>query len=66
MILKGKEITTGGTIIMPIAINTLAAKISIIKNGRKIIKPIINAVFNSETINDGTKTNVGTLARVFG
>src|SRR5699024_68954 len=39
-ILNGNEIITGGSIIIPIDIKTLATAISIIKKGIKIIKPI--------------------------
>jgi hypothetical protein len=40
MTFKGREITTGGSIIIPIAIKTLEAMMSITRNGRKIMKPI--------------------------
>ena len=36
----GGQHVIGGNIIIPIAIKTLAATMSMIKNGRKIIKPI--------------------------
>lgn len=39
-ILKGREIITGGSIIIPIDIKTLATTISITKNGMKTMKPI--------------------------
>ena len=41
--LNGSETIAGGTIIMPIDISTAATTRSIIKNGRKIRKPIWNA-----------------------
>ena len=34
MILNGSEITTGGSIIIPMAIKTLAATMSITRNGK--------------------------------
>ena len=40
IILKGKEIMSGDSIIIPIAIKTLATTRSIIKKGIKIKKPI--------------------------
>ena len=39
-ILNGNEIITGGNIIIPIDINTLATIISITRKGIKIINPI--------------------------
>lgn len=39
-ILNGKDIMTGGNIIMPMDINTLATTISMTRNGMKIMKPI--------------------------
>jgi len=43
-ILNGKEIITGGSIIIPILISTELTTISITKNGKKIKKPISKAI----------------------
>ena len=40
IILNGKETTTGGNIIIPMAINTLAVTISMTRNGKKMMNPI--------------------------
>ena len=45
--LNGKEIITGGNIIIPIAIKTEATIISITMNGKNIKIPILKATFNS-------------------
>ncbi len=57
---------TGGSIIMPIDISVEATTMSIIRNGRKIRKPIWNAVLSSLMMNAGIRTYVGMSARVFG
>ena len=40
MILKGSEMISGDSIIMPIYMSTLATTRSMMRNGRKIRKPI--------------------------
>ena len=46
--LKGKEIITGGSIIMPIDMSTEATTISMIKKGTNTKKPISKARRNSD------------------
>ena len=60
MILIGKEIITGGNIIIPKLIKMDATIISITKNGKNIKNPISKAVLSSLTINDGIKSVIGT------
>ncbi|MNF14186.1 hypothetical protein D3C80_2163000 [compost metagenome] len=57
--MNGNDIMTGGSIIIPIPINTLETTISMIKNGMKIIKPIWKAVFSSLIANAGIITDNG-------
>ena len=57
MSLNGKDIITGGNIIIPIDMRTDATTISIIRNGMKIKNPISNArvrdrVFDFHTISN--------------
>ena len=66
MILIGNEIITGGSIIIPKLIKIEATIISITKNGKKIKKPISNAVLNSETINAGINKVKETSSMLFG
>ena len=49
---------------MPIDINVDETTRSMIRNGRKIRKPIWKAVLSSEMMNAGIRTCVGTSARV--
>ena len=63
-ILNGREMKTGGSIIMPIDINVDETTRSMIRNGRKIRKPIWKAVLSSEMMNAGIRTCVGTSLRV--
>src|SRR5579875_54792 len=65
-ILKGSEMKVGGSMIMPMLISTDETIRSMIRNGRKMRKPIWKAVFSSETMNAGISTSVGTSARVCG
>ncbi len=58
--LKGSEIITGDSIIMPIDISTLATTMSMIRNGMKTMKPIWNAVFSSLVTKAGISTCSGT------
>ncbi|GAH76072.1 unnamed protein product, partial [marine sediment metagenome] len=51
--LKGSEIITGGSIIIPALSRTLAITISTNKNGMNKRQPISNAVRNSLIINAG-------------
>src|SRR4051812_18662611 len=62
-ILKGSEMKTGGSIIIPIDISVEATTRSMIRNGRKIRNPIWNAVLSSEIVNAGIRTVVGTSER---
>ena len=55
-ILNGSEMKTGGSIIMPIDINVEETTRSMIRNGRKIRKPIWKAVLSSEMMNAGIRT----------
>src|SRR3954452_10830099 len=63
-ILKGSEMKTGGSIIIPIDISVEDTTRSMIRNGRKIRKPIWKAVLSSEMMNEGISTWVGTSLRV--
>ncbi len=56
----------GGSMIIPMLISVEETIRSMIRNGRKIKKPIWKAVFSSETMKAGIRTSVGTSARVFG
>ena len=60
MILNGREISIGDSIIIPMDISTLATTRSMIRNGIKVRKPIWNAVFNSLVRNAGRMTEIGT------
>ena len=66
MILIGKEIITGGNIIIPKLIKMDATIISITKNGKNIRNPISKAVLSSLTINEGIKSVKGTSSIFFG
>jgi hypothetical protein len=55
-ILNGREIITGGSIIMPMDINVLETTMSIIKNGIYIKKPILKAMVSSLIMNAGIIT----------
>ncbi|MNF92532.1 hypothetical protein D3C84_751800 [compost metagenome] len=59
MILNGREMISGESIIMPMAMRILATTRSITRNGMKIMKPIWNAVFSSEVTNAGTRITSG-------
>src|SRR5205807_935807 len=65
-ILNGREMKTGGSIIMPIDIRVELTTRSMTRNGRKIRKPIWNAVFSSLMMKAGIRVQVGTSARVLG
>jgi hypothetical protein len=58
--LNGIAIVVGGKNIIPIETSTDATTKSITKNGKKTTKPILNAVFSSDSTNDGINTYVGT------
>ncbi len=62
--LKGSEISTGDSIIMPIDISTLATTRSMMTKGMKSRKPIMNAVFSSLVRNAGTSSDSGTSSGV--
>ena len=55
MILKGRDISMGDNIIMPIDMSTLATTKSITRNGIKIRNPIWKAVFNSLVTKEGSR-----------
>ena len=59
-ILKGREIITGGNIIIPIDIKIEAVTISMIRKGRNNIKPISKARRSSEIMKEGIRTWIGT------
>src|SRR3954447_8827582 len=63
-ILNGREMNDGGSIIIPIDISVEETTRSMIRNGRKIRKPIWNDVLSSEIVNAGISTSVGTSLRV--
>jgi len=54
--LNGREMKTGGSIIMPMLISVDATTRSMIRNGRKIRNPIWNAVLSSEIVQAGIRT----------
>ena len=58
-ILNGREMTTGGSITMPMLITVDAMTMSMMRNGIRIRKPISNAVFSSESTKAGMSTRVG-------
>src|ERR1035438_936885 len=60
--LKGSEMSTGDSIIMPSDIRTLATIMSMMRKGRKTRKPIWKALFSSLVTNAGTSTLNGTSA----
>ena len=60
MILKGSEISTGESIIMPIDISVLATTRSMITNGMNSRNPIWNAVLSSLVRNAGARIVSGT------
>ena len=55
-ILNGSEMKTGGSIIMPMLISVELTTRSMTRNGRKIRKPIWNAVLSSEIVKAGIRT----------
>ena len=63
-ILNGREIITGGSIIMPIDISAAETTMSITRNGMKITKPMMNAARSSEIMNAGISVGSGTAAGV--
>ena len=56
--MNGSEMKTGGSIIMPIDISVEPTTRSMIRNGRKIRKPIWKAVLSSE-IDEGRDQDLG-------
>jgi len=64
--LNGNDTKTGGSMNMPIDINVELTTKSMIKNGTKITKPMMNAVFNYESTNAGMSVVISTLSRVAG
>src|SRR5664279_535643 len=64
--LKGREIVTGGSIIMPMLSRMLATTMSTTRKGRKIMKPISKAVFSSLMRKAGSRHSRGTSAFVLG
>ncbi len=54
--LNGNEMSTGGSITMPIEVKTDATTMSSTRNGTYTRKPISNAVFSSEIRNAGIST----------
>ena len=56
----------GESIIIPMAMSTLATTRSMIRNGMKITKPIWKAVLSSLVMNAATSTGSGTPAAVSG
>jgi hypothetical protein len=64
--LKGRDIITGGSIIMPMLKSILATTISTIRKGRKSRKPISNAVFSSLIAKAGIKTLIDRSSGVSG
>jgi hypothetical protein len=60
MSLKGREMSTGESIIIPMDMSTLATTRSMITNGMKSRKPMRKAVFSSLVTNEGTRIMSGT------
>src|SRR3954462_2895042 len=65
-ILKGSDTRTGGSIIMSIDMSDELTIKSITKNGMKTMKPMMNAVFSSESTNAGTSAVMLTSSDVLG
>ncbi len=65
-ILKGSEIITGGSIIMPIDISAAATTRSITRNGIKMTNPMMKAARSSEIINAGMRVTRSTSAGLTG
>ena len=57
--LNGIEMIVGDSIAMPSDISTVATTRSMTMKGRKIRKPIWNAVFSSDVTNAGSSTEKG-------
>ena len=57
--LNGRLTTTGGSIIMPMLISTLATTRSMTRKGTNSRKPISNARFSSEIMKAGVTTRSG-------
>ncbi len=55
-ILNGSEMNVGGSMIIPMLISVEETIRSMIRNGRKIRKPISKAIFSSETMKAGIRT----------
>ena len=64
MILKGRAIIMGGSIIMPMDISTEATTMSMMRKGMKTRKPISNARRSSLIMNDGIKIRSGICLRI--
>jgi len=60
-ILKGRDIITGGSIIIPMDIRVLETTMSITRNGIYIKKPILKAIVSSLIINAGITMVNGSL-----
>ncbi len=58
MILKGRDMVTGGSIIIPMDISVLATTISIMRNGMNSINPLVKARFSSLVIKAGIITSM--------
>src|SRR5688572_25451230 len=52
--LNGSDTSTGGSMNMPIDISAELTTKSMIRNGTNTTKPMMNAVFNSDSTNAGT------------
>src|SRR4051812_2657250 len=64
--LNGNDTSTGGSMNMPIDINAELITRSMMRNGTKMTKPMMNAVFSSDSTNAGISVVMLTLARVSG
>ena len=59
-ILKGSEIITGGSIIMPMDMSAAETTRSMMRKGMKMTKPMMNAARSSESMKDGMSVSMGT------
>jgi len=66
MSLKGMDIMTGGSMIIPMDMSVEATTISMMMNGMKRSIPILKATVSSLSTKAGMSTNVGTSLSVFG
>src|SRR3954469_12865172 len=61
--LNGNDTSTGGSMNMPIDISVELTTRSMMRNGTNTTKPMMNAVFSSESTNAGISVVIGILSR---